>query len=113
MTQPAPARTMPWRPITGVHRSTSFPPNRGVPLKAGSHAHDFHALGTGLSEERLVRMETSAQYLKFAETCDRMAKLAKTERHRMTLKEMGQVASVRYSLINLALFTHDLVGHAA
>jgi hypothetical protein len=58
-------------------------------------------------------METSAQYLKFAETCDRMAKLAKTERHRMTLKEMGQVASVRYSLINLALFTHDLVGHAA
>jgi hypothetical protein len=36
-------------------------------------------------------METSAQYLKFAETCDHMAKLAKTERHRMTLKEMAEI----------------------
>jgi hypothetical protein len=91
MTQPAPARTIPWRPITGVHRSTSFLPNRGRPAKSGFHAHDFHALGTGLSEETLVRMETSAQYLKFAETCDRVAKLAKTERHRMTLKEMAEI----------------------
>ena len=54
------------------------------------HAHDFHALGTGLSEERLVRMETSAQYLKFAEACDRIAKLATTEQHRTTLKEMAE-----------------------
>jgi hypothetical protein len=41
-------------------------------------------------------METStqyleAQYLEFAEACDRIAKLAKTERHRMTLKEMAEV----------------------
>jgi hypothetical protein len=36
-------------------------------------------------------METSAQYLKFAEACDRIAKLAKTERHRMTLKEMAEI----------------------
>jgi len=54
-------------------------------------AHDFHALGTGLSEQRLVRMETSAQYLKFAEACDRIAKLAKTERHCMTLKGMAEI----------------------
>src|SRR5262245_61488968 len=60
--------------------------------KTRFHPHDFHALGTGLSKEKLVRMETSAQYLKFAEACDRIAeKLAKTERHRMTLKEMAEI----------------------
>jgi hypothetical protein len=41
-------------------------------------------------------METSAQYLEaqyleFAEACDRIAKLAKTEQHRVTLKEMAEV----------------------
>jgi hypothetical protein len=35
-------------------------------------------------------METSVRYLEFAETCDRIAKLATTERHRMSLKEMAE-----------------------
>jgi hypothetical protein len=36
-------------------------------------------------------METSPQYLEFAEACDRIAKLVKTERHRVTLKEMAEI----------------------
>jgi hypothetical protein len=35
-------------------------------------------------------METSLQYLEFAEACERIAKLATTERHRTTLKEMAE-----------------------
>jgi len=35
-------------------------------------------------------METSVRYLEFAEACDRIAKLATTEQHRMTLKEMAE-----------------------
>src|SRR5262245_50099515 len=64
--------------------------NTPSPRKAGFHPHDFHALGTGLSPKRLVRMETSVRYQEFAEACDRIAKLATTERHRMTLKEMAE-----------------------
>jgi hypothetical protein len=89
-----PARARENDALAADYRSSSFDKfsaQQGRPAKSGFHAHDFHALGTGPSEERLVRMETSAQYLKFAETCDRMAKLAKTERHRMTLKEMAEI----------------------
>jgi hypothetical protein len=68
-------------------RTLETPPAR---VKPGSIPHDFHALGTGLSPKRLVRMETSVRYQKFAEACDRIAKLATTERHRMTLKEMAE-----------------------
>ncbi len=80
--------------LAADYRSSSldkFSAQQGRPAKSGFRAHDFHALGTGLSEEWLVRMETSAQYLKFAEACDRMVKLTKTERHRMTLKEMAEI----------------------
>jgi hypothetical protein len=89
--------------LAADYRSSSldkFFAQQGRPAKSGFRAHDFHALGTGLSEEWLVRMETSAQYLKmetsaqylkFAEACDRMVKLAKTERHCMTLKEMAEI----------------------
>jgi len=80
-------------PLAADYQSSSsdeFSARRGG-LEKRFHAHDFHALGTGLSEERLVRMETSPQYLEFAEACDRIAKLAKTERHRMTLKEMAEI----------------------
>lgn len=39
----------------------------------------------------LFRMETPAQYLKFAEECERLAKQAKTADHRKVLEEMAQV----------------------
>jgi len=35
-------------------------------------------------------METSVRYLEFAVRCNELAKLAKTEEHRLTLKEMAE-----------------------
>jgi hypothetical protein len=35
-------------------------------------------------------METSAQYLEFAEECDRLAKQAKTDDHRKILEKMAE-----------------------
>jgi hypothetical protein len=39
----------------------------------------------------LFRMETPAQYRKFAEECDRLAKQATAAHHRKVLEEMAQV----------------------
>lgn len=39
----------------------------------------------------LFRMETPAQYQKFAEECDRLAKQARAAHHRKVLEEMAQV----------------------
>ncbi|HKS61293.1 MAG TPA: hypothetical protein VJT13_06325 [Xanthobacteraceae bacterium] len=39
----------------------------------------------------LFRMETPAQYRKFAEECDRLAKQARAAHHRKVLEEMAQV----------------------
>lgn len=38
----------------------------------------------------LVRMHTPTQYRVFAEECDRLAKQAMAERHRVVLKEMAK-----------------------
>jgi hypothetical protein len=40
---------------------------------------------------RLFRMGTPAQYLKFAEECERLAKQARAAHHREVLEEMAQV----------------------
>ena len=36
-------------------------------------------------------MQTLTKYQEFAEECDRLAKQAKAERHRLVLKEMAEV----------------------
>ncbi len=41
--------------------------------------------------ESLFRMETPAQYRKFAEECERLAKQASAAHHRKVLEEMAQV----------------------
>jgi hypothetical protein len=39
----------------------------------------------------LFRMETPAQYRKFADECDRLAKQARAAQHRKVLEEMAEV----------------------
>lgn len=45
----------------------------------------------GFRSNGLFPMETPAQYLKFAEECERLAKQAKAAHHRQVLEEMAQV----------------------
>jgi hypothetical protein len=40
---------------------------------------------------RLFHMEKPEQYREFSEECERLAKQAKTERHRKMLREMAEV----------------------
>jgi hypothetical protein len=66
-------------------------PRRGrASLESGFQGHDAHAFGTGLFAWRLSRMQTSDQYLKFAEECDRLAQQAAMEHQREILKEMAE-----------------------
>ena len=41
--------------------------------------------------DSLFRMETPAQYRKFAEECERLAKQARASHHRQVLEEMARV----------------------
>ena len=59
--------------------------------KAGFHTQAEYAVGTPGSTDRWFPMETGTKYREFAAECERLAKQAKTERHRTVLLEMAAV----------------------
>ena len=54
------------------------------------HGKPSLALEQGWCQLSFPSMHTSTQYGTFAEECDRLAKEAQEERHRMVLKEMAE-----------------------
>ena len=72
-------------PMTERYKKAVQRPLRPVPVE-----FDLTFLEQGWCQLRFPSMHTSTQYGTFAEECDRLAKEAQAERHRMVLKEMAE-----------------------
>jgi hypothetical protein len=72
-----------------VHRCLPWPRWLTTGPHAGNRMTALH-LEQGWCQLSFPSMHTSTQYGTFAEECDRLAKEAQAERHRMVLKEMAE-----------------------